>query len=506
MLDGLFRDATTSRYAQRLTEDRDRPSGALVLTLLLGTVFAVATFVVGLSSGDVRVTTASLVILLCMLLGAFWRDRRNSMPVFFFTLCFSLFLVGRQISSLAISEPRQYGVLETGASTATQLNAVHLLLFVTLLSLTAGWFIARTTSKEVRPPTAAARTYDDAVRRASVAILIVATPAKLYAIWLATQAVQSAGFFDGRLVSASAPLPVRTFEELFAFAVLAYLAARPKLRPALLVCVLYVGVGALTLQTLSRSEFILSLIIAILYLYYRQVTLGEKIFTVGRVAALAAFAPFILTAMNQLAAQRGRGSETGNGVLGSSLEFIYSQGVSIKVVVFTTDMQQRLDMDRVYSLGPLTETFLNFKALIFGADQLSGQTATRAIEGHQLSHAISYAIAPVDYLNGVGYGSSFVAELWTDFGIPGIVGGSMIYGILLVRSQALLGKGFLASFITLLLLRGVMFTPRASYVYPISELLSPASILAFVILASLVAVLQLGRKRVGMAPALHPRP
>lgn len=505
MPDNSFTHATPSLRPPQSKLDQHRPSQISVLTLLLGTVAATGTFAAGLSLGDARVTTVALVLLLGVLLWTFWRDRRSSMPIFFFTLCFALFLLGRQIASLAIAEPRQYGVLETGAATAKQLNTVHLLLFVTLVSLTVGWFIARTTSTSAASTTTVKRTFDDAVRKASAAILCVALPAKMYAIWLATRAIQSEGFFDGRLAAASAPLAVRALEELFTFAVLAYLVARPRLRPALTVCGLYVIVGALTLQTLSRSEFILNVIIVVLYLYHRQVTLGERIFTVGRGIAMAAVTPLLLTAMNELAVQRGRGGHTSSGLLGSTLDFVYAQGVSIRVLIYTTELQQSLGPPRWFSLGPLIEAATNFGALITGSGRFDGQTAQRATEGFQLSHTISYAISPVDYLNGIGYGSSFVAELWSDLGPAGVIAGSVLYGILLVRAQTLLGKAFFTSFATLLLLRGAMFTPRASFVYPISELVSPASILALTILASGVALLHFGRRREHATPppSLH---
>lgn len=464
----------------------------IVASLLLGTAAAALTLGVGVATRDTTVTTVSVVVQIAVMLWIFWRDRTSSMPVFFFTLCFGLFLVGRQLASLVVDEARQYGALETGAATAEQLNEAHLLLFLSLAGLALGWFIARTRPKN---PKAASnhRSYDVVVRKTSATILIFATPAKIYAIWLASQTIRSAGFFDGRLASTSVPLSVRTFEELFTFAVLAYLAARPRLRPALYVCALYVAVGALTLQTFSRSEFILNLIIVILYLYHRQAALGEKIFTVGRSAGLLATTPLILTAMNWLASQRGRGTLASEGVLASLVDFVYAQGVSIKVLVFSGELQSS-GSPKFFTVGSLTETILNFRALLTGSDQFSGQSAARATEGYQLSHTISYAIAPVDYLNGVGYGSSFVAELWLDLGLSGVIVGSALYGVLLTRSQALLGREFLTSFITLLLLRGMMFTPRASFVYPISELLSPASILALAGLAMGVSLAHLGRR------------
>ncbi len=454
-----------------------------ILILLSGVAVGLGTLSVGLSIDSAVTTTVSLQIVIVTLCIVFWRDRRASLPHFFFTLCFALFLTGRQVSSLLGADPAQPGVLETGATDAASLNRAHTALFVALCGLGLGWLAFKPGARPSRRSEPQSKIAFHSVRQSAAALLLISAPAKIYALWLTSRAVQTSGFFDGRLESAGAtPLVVRVFEELFTIAVVTYLVARPQLKPALLVCALYVGVGVISLQTLSRAQFTLNVIMVLLYLYMRQVHFSERIFTRRRTITLLALLPIVVSAMNWLATLRGRTEHVSGGLIEPIRDFIYSQGVSIKVILATQAQNPDFGEGKTFSLGPLTESLLNLQSLATGTSPFSGQTAARAYEGHQLSHSISYAIAPYDYLRGVGYGSSFVAELLSDFGLVGVLVGSLIYGLLLSRASSVFARPLLAAVLTLLLLRNAMFVPRASFVFPISELVSPASLLAFVLM------------------------
>lgn len=81
------------------------------------------------------------------------------------------------------------------------------------------------------------------------------------------------------------------------------------------------------------------------------------------------------------------------------------------------------------------------------------------------------------YLAGRGTGSSYIAELYQDFGYTGIILGNILYSFLLARiaknedNDSLLKKSIKFMIITQLL-----WAPRGSFTYFISQNLTPTTI------------------------------
>lgn len=460
---------------------------------LIGTAASLTVLGVGLHLNSPQVTTAATLLMATVVMAVTWVDRRQSYPLLAFVVCYALFLLGRQGINLALGvPPGQGGILGTGASGPSSMQQTNVALLTGLLGLLAGWLLAPTTGGKTQRPDEERASI---VRRAAARLMALALPGALYATWKTVATISTVGFYDGRIEAASAiPLAVRVLQALFHASFFAYLAARPDRRGAALACSIYMTVATLTLATLGRSEFVLSATIVAVYLFHRQSSYGERWFTTRRIGLAMLASPLVLGILNALGTMRGRGQTTTTGAFAPVLDFLRSQGVSVKVVVFGEELAPSIPDDRWYSIGPLLEFSQRVWALVSGTPQppLSGQTADRAIEGHQLAHTISYLISPGDYLRGTGYGSSYVAELMVDFGLIGVFVGSVIYGLLLMIASSNLKRTIPIAFITLMLLKGAMFVPRASFVQPLVDPFSLPSLVAIIIL---VAVVQLTRVR-----------
>jgi len=461
-------------------------------------------FAVAKETHSATLSTIAIALLAALSLAIYWTARKDSFPLILFTLCYILFLASRQIMNIALGTPAdEIGVLGIGAHNEESVVAANGTILLGLAGILIGWLMPRT--KGNKREGLCRTTKRDAAMKITGAIFLLGALPQAYMHLQAAQTVADEGFFSGRLSAADAPLAVRTASALFDFAFLALLSLRPSPRLAAAASGLYLFINAASLFTLSRSDFMLTVGLLLTYFYHRQEALGERWFTKGRIFTGLLLAPSLLALMNVLGSQRGRSTSTSTGLLGPLVDFVRSQGVSAQVVVATHEYSEYLPPTHGYTLGPIADSFERFRGILAGQapPPFSGQNSFRALEGHQYSHTISYLIAPLDYLQGIGYGSSFIAELLVDFGPLGVLIGAVVYGMVLTRLPKFAKKGPFCTFLALVSIRGFLFAPRAGFIQPIADLITPPSIIALTILG--IALMAADRRDRGNAPPRGPR-
>lgn len=90
-----------------------------------------------------------------------------------------------------------------------------------------------------------------------------------------------------------------------------------------------------------------------------------------------------------------------------------------------------------------------------------GNNWTNGTLSNNFSHNFSYLVRKDDYLNGQGWGSSYILETYVDFGYIGLILFNLILGILLVYMLKRLGRNTLLDTIFLLSLTTIFLIPRA---------------------------------------------
>ncbi len=125
-------------------------------------------------------------------------------------------------------------------------------------------------------------------------------------------------------------------------------------------------------------------------------------------------------------------------------DFFYTQGVSYDVlnIGYMTKDKIKEITNHNYTFGPFIDYFKysTISQKIFKTKPLpTGNNVTKALESSSYSHIISY-LTRKDYLEGHGWGSSFILETYTDFGYIGIIVYSLILGYLLMAIPRLLKK------------------------------------------------------------------
>lgn len=456
---------------------------------------SVVIFGIGLNQASAPLTLVALLVILVTAIA--WSFRQISQRFIFvaFISCFFVFLISRPTISLFFDAPESPARQTLGTNFSSERLQIDIL---SCLYLAAAGLLIGAALVAPRFKKQTLEAYDSgqapwirSVRFWSLVLFFSTMPFQALVLLDVSSTVATSGFYENRVQAVSGlPSIVHIIAGMFDVGFFVFLATRPSKRAASIPILAYVALAALSLATWQRSSFILSIVFVLMYLVHRHGTDAEATkWITARFVAITTLAAIPLGAlMLSIGNLRGRQGQASEYPLFGFLDFLYGQGISINVVGYAIALEDRVADNKFYSFGPLIEFFKwNVGSLLTGAEAPVGQNAVRAIEGHQFAHAISYAVMPDVYLSGSGYGSSFVAELWTDFGPMGILIGSMALGAFLMwLPRVLSSRNLLLATVGLMVMREIMFVPRASLVQFLVSPFETSNLVAGVLLTILV--------------------
>ena len=156
-----------------------------------------------------------------------------------------------------------------------------------------------------------------------------------------------------------------------------------------------------------------------------------------------------------------------SGILGIIIDLLYKQGVSFDVLCIGYSTIPKIEYSgfKNYTFGGIIDYFTHGKLaqVLFGASPLGeGNNLEMALYSNNFSHRMSYASRGQEYLDGHGWGSSFILETYADFGYLGIILFSLFLGMIFAYMIKLMSKGSFSFTIFLVILTGIYFCPRDS--------------------------------------------
>lgn len=273
----------------------------------------------------------------------------------------------------------------------------------------------------------------------------------------------------------SLPYFFYTLDAAFGFAFFLFLACMPEKKEAKPLIYLYLLRACLALLSGQRSGFILPVLFIIIYMFLRNsmtpndLWIGRK----GKIALMAAF-PFICAFMFVVMLIRGDNAGGNEGLLTYFLDFFYQLGGSVKILGLSYDMQGNIPDGQFYSLGPLIRWFDgNFVTQLLGlGHRYENASVEMAIKGHSLGSFLTYNTDEYRYLNGGNLATSYIAELWLDFGYIGVAIGSIIYGRIMANVLTFAKNNLWKATIAFIMMYNIIYAPRACYIYFITECMS----------------------------------
>ena len=264
----------------------------------------------------------------------------------------------------------------------------------------------------------------------------------------------------------SLPYFFTTVASMLPYAMAVFLAAMPKKRYAYFVLGMYVVSTMPNLIIGIRNDIVLALLFSFLYFLLRDYFSAEKHW-IGKFERWACvivvpFALILLGAYNYI-----RDSADHNmSPLALIVDLFYKQGVSFDVLCIGYAAIPNLP-----NVVPKNYTFVNIidylntnvvSKTLFGTSDLgSGNNEIRAIYGNDFSHSMSY-VAREDYLEGHGYGSSFILETYADWGYIGMILFSILLGMFMLYLISLMRKKRGLRVAVIVCLTQFFFTPRSA--------------------------------------------
>lgn len=449
-----------------------------IFCLLLGILIEM----IGLQA--VEISLQNYGVLLVFLASIFYclDDFYDRIVYFAFMMCFFTFLLGRTISYMLLGKEDNYGFSDA------IIGHTNLCLTIALVSLLIGYVIAKKGTRR-KGKKLDDNIDDDAIyhsikyqnmRLVSKVFFYATLPFDLLVGFEKFIFVQTMGYAQF-YVSYRSRFPY-VFVKLGDASIVAFylfLATFPEKKESIVPVLLFIVHAIVSLGSGKRAMFIVPLTLLIIYFAMRNsINSGESPWiTKKHFRVLLALLPFLLIAMFAYNTSRFSTEETAVSDDASFVEkiagFFENTGFSVNVISFEKYYEDRIP-DKLYSIGDtidylreniLTQAFFDFPVY-------QTQTVEKALYGNNFSQTITYLRSEKYYLSGRGYGSSYIAEAYHDFGYMGIVIWSVIYSFVLARMYDFRNKGFAYVTIWLSALHFLLIAPRNMASTFISEIIN----------------------------------
>lgn len=244
-----------------------------------------------------------------------------------------------------------------------------------------------------------------------------------------------------------------------------YLATMPEKKDILITLSIYNMIQIPFLLLGARNGIALSILFSIIYIYLREQINNKKWISKKSIIWCIVMVPIIIAILGGINYIR-EGEKQQNKKLNIFEDFFYMQGTSFDTVCQGFDnMKELRDSDNVisYTFGGIIDYVIHGKLAneIFGTTYIkSGNSIVAAQESNSMAHHLAYIVLKDNYLAGHGRGSSYIIEVYADFGIIGLIIFSIMLGMFFNKLNGILNRHYILRYIILSILLNVYLMPR----------------------------------------------
>jgi len=165
------------------------------------------------------------------------------------------------------------------------------------------------------------------------------------------------------------------------------------------------------------------------YCLFRNTTDEEKWVKKKHIIVLCIAAPISIVLLSLWNFWRSGMTAHYYGFWNEFINFFTTQGGSIKIIGYEKQLHNLLpDTNISYTFGPIINWYKygfigNIISMLAGQEfvKYAGNTIGSALYGNNLGATITYLVMPNNYLSGVGMGTQYIAELYSDFEYAGVI-------------------------------------------------------------------------------------
>lgn len=249
-----------------------------------------------------------------------------------------------------------------------------------------------------------------------------------------------------------------------------FLSTWPKKNVAFFPLMIYVLLSVPDLLIGIRNPIVLNALFVLLYYFIRDVIEDKEkwlgYFERFIIVLLTPIAMIVLGAYNYIRDSSGNTAAIKN-FFELIIDFIYKQGVSFEVLCIGYESIPKIKYTGFtnYTFGGIIDYFKYNKVaqILWGGMSLGeGNNLNKALYSNSFGHRMSYVARGQEYLEGHGWGSSYILETFADFGYLGIIIFSILMGVFLGTIIYLLRRGNMGFIFILISLTNIYFCPRDS--------------------------------------------
>jgi len=242
-----------------------------------------------------------------------------------------------------------------------------------------------------------------------------------------------------------------------------FLATVPSKQHAKRPIIIWTLLNMVSILSGGRTTAVVTLLVLFYYFIYRDEHLNEEEteWITPRMKRMIVIAVPIIIAFLGAWNYLRNSKNVDLGFFGLLIDFFESQGGAYKHLAYAQRYAGELPQ-KFYTFGPVIN-FLRgniFVSRLTGFRMPAQNTVAAATIGYSYGQAITYIVQPWNYLAGLGMGSSYLAELYYDFGYGGIIVFNILLGALFSGLSRVSPNRTMSIFFMLVILDSTLNLPR----------------------------------------------
>ena len=387
----------------------------------------------------------------------FIRNWKDNVVMIAFLFTFYVFLMGREVYYNFTLSNDLYVINDVAATVHT-----YRVMVVSLLTVCISYFLFKKHDIAPKNTNSILRLDDEFVERFKIiarSIFYMTYIFLLLDLWYKALYIQEVGYvasYTENAVGPGTPWIVEKLALLSKVSFFCFLASFPSKKEVRLSICLYAIYGVLTLLTGQRYPLIAVVAMIVIYFAIRNAEDGlwiKKHYYI--IAALSI--PFASIGLLAVDAIRLGGVFEFTNIFDGFIDFFTVQGGSINVIKLGKSLESEIPTDRLYTINSILSNILNL-------NPFEHNSLEYAFDGNSFAAIMSVLeYGTSEYLAGHGVGTSYIAELYHDFGYIGIVLGNVFYGWLIYLIQSIKKGALIENTFLLLMISPLLFSPRGEF-------------------------------------------
>lgn len=282
------------------------------------------------------------------------------------------------------------------------------------------------------------------------------------------------------------PSFIRGLGSMTSYVLCIYLACLPSKKESYFILISYVIAAVPTLLMGQRNQIVLRLLFSLIYFLIRNY-FDKDTKWIGKYEKIMVVvgAPVMIVLLGAFNYIRAKSTVETNNIFSLIIDFFYKQGTTFDTLTFGHKMIPKLPFLEVknYTFGGFIDSFNHglFANVLFGASKMPANNGpVKGMMSNDLAHNLAYVYRGQEYIDGNGNGSSYLLELFIDYGYVGIVIFSLLLGVLTILFIKLLKTNNIAvNSILLICLSGLFYICRSGATSWLEFFVKPTFLLAF---------------------------